>query len=83
MKILHKFSVTTCRNCRSQWTRMNCLRSLERGSWVRIPLEAWMYVCVYSVFVLGSGPVLQVGATGINQPHAEISTVYKSQIGIR
>jgi hypothetical protein len=25
-----------------------------QGSWVRIPLETWMY-CVYSVFVLGSG----------------------------
>jgi hypothetical protein len=24
------------------------------GSWVRIPLEAWMFVCVYSVFVLSS-----------------------------
>jgi hypothetical protein len=24
------------------------------GSWVRISLKAWMYVCVYSVFVLGS-----------------------------
>jgi hypothetical protein len=22
------------------------------GSWIRIPLEAWMFVCVYSVFVL-------------------------------
>jgi hypothetical protein len=22
------------------------------GSWIRIPLEAWMSVCVYSVFVL-------------------------------
>jgi hypothetical protein len=22
------------------------------GSWVRIPLKAWMFVCVYSVFVL-------------------------------
>jgi hypothetical protein len=22
------------------------------GSWVRIPLKAWIYVCVYSVFVL-------------------------------
>jgi hypothetical protein len=33
------------------------LSSLARtlGSWVRIPLEAWMSVCVYSVFVLGSG----------------------------
>jgi hypothetical protein len=25
------------------------------GTWFRIPLEAWMSVCVYSVFVLGSG----------------------------
>jgi hypothetical protein len=35
---------------------MNCLRSLEH--WDRefeILLEAWMSVCVYSVFVLGSG----------------------------
>jgi hypothetical protein len=24
----------------------------ELGLWVRIPLEAWMSVCVYSVFVL-------------------------------
>jgi hypothetical protein len=33
------------------------LSSLARmlGPWVRIPLEAWMSVCVYSVFVLGSG----------------------------
>jgi hypothetical protein len=28
-------------------------RTLE--SWVRIPLTAWMSICVYSVFVLGSG----------------------------
>jgi hypothetical protein len=30
------------------------LPSLARalGSWVRIPLEAWMSVCVYSVFML-------------------------------
>jgi hypothetical protein len=41
---------------RSQWPR--CLRhellSLARklGSWVRIPLMAWMSVCVYSVFML-------------------------------
>jgi hypothetical protein len=26
------------------------------GSWVRIPLEAWMSVCVYSVFVLSCVP---------------------------
>jgi hypothetical protein len=24
------------------------------ASWVRIPLKTWMFVCVYSVFVLGS-----------------------------
>jgi hypothetical protein len=42
--------------CRSQWPRglRHELSSLARtlGSWVRIPLEAWMSVCVYSVFVL-------------------------------
>jgi hypothetical protein len=34
------------------------LSSLSRtlGSWVQIPPKAWMSVCVYSVFVLGSGP---------------------------
>jgi hypothetical protein len=33
------------------------LSSLARtlGSWVRIPLVAWMSLCVYSVFALGSG----------------------------
>jgi hypothetical protein len=33
------------------------LSSLARtlGSWVRIPLEAWMSVYVYSAFVLGIG----------------------------
>jgi hypothetical protein len=41
---------------RSQWPRS--LRhepsSPDRilGSWVRIPLEEWMSVCIYSVFVL-------------------------------
>jgi hypothetical protein len=40
----------------SQWPRglrhepFSPARTL--GSWVRIPLEAWMSVCVYSVFVL-------------------------------
>jgi hypothetical protein len=31
------------------------------GSWVQIPLKAWMFICVYSVFVLscvGSGLVM-------------------------
>jgi hypothetical protein len=33
------------------------LSSLARtlGLWVRIPLEVWMSVCVYSVFMLSSG----------------------------
>jgi hypothetical protein len=42
--------------CRSQWPRglSHEPSSLARtlGSWVRIPLEAWISVCVYSVFVL-------------------------------
>jgi hypothetical protein len=41
---------------RSKWPRglRHELSSSARtlGSWVRIPLEAWMSVCVYSVFVL-------------------------------
>jgi hypothetical protein len=47
---------------RSQWLRglRHKLSSLARtlGSWVRIPLKAWMFFCVYFVFVLscvGSG----------------------------
>jgi hypothetical protein len=42
--------------CRSQWPRdlryesSSPVRTL--GSWVRIPIEAWMSVCVYTVFVL-------------------------------
>jgi hypothetical protein len=26
--------------------------ALTLGSWVRIPLKAWIFVCVYSMFVL-------------------------------
>jgi hypothetical protein len=41
---------------RSQWPRglRHELSSLARtlGLWVRIPLRAWMSVCIYSVFVL-------------------------------
>jgi hypothetical protein len=35
-------------------SRSLCLSLLARtlGSWVRIPLKAWMFVCVCSVFVL-------------------------------
>jgi hypothetical protein len=44
---------------RSQWPRnlRHELSSSARtlGTWVRIPLKAWMSGCVYSVFVLGSG----------------------------
>jgi hypothetical protein len=42
--------------CRSQWPR--CLRhelsspAQTLGSWFPIPLEIWMSMCVYSVFVL-------------------------------
>jgi hypothetical protein len=43
-------------NCRAQWRRglRHELSSPAQtlGSWVRIPLEAWIYVCIYSVFVL-------------------------------
>jgi hypothetical protein len=45
--------------CRSQWPRglKHELSSFARtlGSWVRITLEAWMSLCVYSAFVSGSG----------------------------
>jgi hypothetical protein len=46
--------------CRSQWS--HCLRhepsspARTLGSWVRIPLKAWMFVfCVYVVLYVGSG----------------------------
>jgi hypothetical protein len=51
-----QFRVTVASNCRSQWPHglrhesSSPARTL--GSWVRIPLEVWMSVCVYSVFVL-------------------------------
>jgi hypothetical protein len=51
------FLYTAFRNMRrSQWA--NGLRhemsspAQKLGSWVQIPLETWMSVCVYSVFVL-------------------------------
>jgi hypothetical protein len=49
-------NVAEARVCHSQWPRglrhelpspVPTLRP-----WVRIPLEAWMFVCIYSVFVL-------------------------------
>jgi hypothetical protein len=43
-------------------------RTLE--SWFRIPLKAWMSVCVYSVFLLGSGL-----ATGWSSAQGVLTTV--------
>jgi hypothetical protein len=51
------------------------------GSWVRIPLEAWMFVCVYSVFVLscvGSGL-----ATAWSLVQGVLPTVYNKKNLIR
>jgi hypothetical protein len=43
-------------HCRSQWPRglrhKMSSPAGTLGSWVRIPLEEWMFVCFYSVFVL-------------------------------
>jgi hypothetical protein len=48
--------------CRSQWQRglRHELSSLVQtlGSWVRILIEAWMPVCVYSMFALSCVYVL-------------------------
>jgi hypothetical protein len=53
--LLNKNSVTSW----SQWPRglRHELSSPARtpGSWVRIPLEAWMSVCVSVVLCIGSG----------------------------
>jgi hypothetical protein len=50
------FSTVMVPRCRSQWPHglrheLSWLAG-TLGSWVRIPLKAWMSVCVYSVFVL-------------------------------
>jgi hypothetical protein len=64
MKVKVKLSISVinqalCHEGQSQWSRglRNEMSSPARmlGSWVRMPHEAWMSVCVYSVFVLGSG----------------------------
>jgi hypothetical protein len=65
--------------CRSQWPRV-LRREMSSppqtlGSWVRIPLEAWMFVCVYSVcavFCVGSGFV-----TGWYPVQRVLPTVYR------
>jgi hypothetical protein len=50
------FNCDICDFGRSTWPRglRHKLSSPARtlGSWVRIPLKAWMSVCIYSVFVL-------------------------------
>jgi hypothetical protein len=67
-------SFTNVSNCRSQWPRslrheMSSLaKTLE--SWVQIPLKARKSVCVYSVFVLGSG-----FATGLSPVQGVLPTV--------
>jgi hypothetical protein len=48
------------------------------GSWVRIPLEAWMFVWVYSVFVLSC--VGRGLATGWSPVQGVLPIVYKCKI---
>jgi hypothetical protein len=54
--VYEKFNIAMSTEGRPQWPRglRHELSSLARklGSWVRIPLKAWMPVCAYSVFVL-------------------------------
>jgi hypothetical protein len=49
------FLTSMLKYCRSEWPRgiRHEMSSLARtlGSWILIPLKAWMFVCVYSVFV--------------------------------
>jgi hypothetical protein len=55
IKLFRKFKCTPYRCCRSQWPRglRHEMSSPARtlGSWVRIPLKTWMFVCLCSVFV--------------------------------
>jgi hypothetical protein len=66
--------------CRSQWPRglRHVMSSSTQalGSWVRIPLEAWMSVQVYFVFVFSC-----IGSDLATRliPHPR-SPVYKSQV---
>jgi hypothetical protein len=67
---------------RSQWPRS--LRhemsspAWTLRSWARIPLEAWMFVCVYSVFVLSC--VSSGLATGWSPIQGVLPTVYKCKV---
>jgi hypothetical protein len=63
---------------RSQWPRRlrHELSSLARtlGSWVQIPLEAWVSVCVYSLFVLSC--IVSVHVTCWSPVQGLLLTVY-------
>jgi hypothetical protein len=67
---------------RSQWPRgvRHELSSLARmlGSWVRIPLKAWMSVCFYSVFVL-----FFVKVAALRQADPPLKESYRLYIGLR
>jgi hypothetical protein len=74
--------MASCNKSRSQWPRG--LRhemsspAWTLGSWVRIPLESWMFVCVCFVFVLscvGSGL-----ATGWSPVQGILPIVHKCKI---
>jgi hypothetical protein len=78
-EITIKFFFCTCAGCQLHWPRG--LRhepfwtARTVGTWIRIPLEAWMSVCVYSVYV-----VLCVGsglATGWSLVQGLLPTVYR------
>jgi hypothetical protein len=60
--------------CRSQWPRglRHEMSSSGQtlGASIRIPLEAWMFICVYSVFVLSS---VQVAALRRSDPPSKES----------
>jgi hypothetical protein len=67
---------------RSQWPRGHRHEmpspAWTLGFWVRIPLNAWMFICVYSVFLLscaGSGL-----ATGWSLVQGVLQIVYKCKI---
>jgi hypothetical protein len=69
------FSSSSCSHFRSQWPRglFSLFRTL--GSWVRIPLKAWISMCVYSVCV-----VLYVGSgltTGWTSVQGVLPNVYR------
>jgi hypothetical protein len=74
-----KYCLSTCQ---SQWPRglryEMSLPAWTLGSWVRIPLEAWMFVRVYSVFVLSC--VSSCIATGWSLVQGVLPIVYKCKM---